>query len=90
MSGKSAAGVACVGLLVTAGECVGADMSVFLLFMAGAFTTRSVAVRLAAAPHGAAAAPSKRAVLAIGEICFSFAGRCDRMKKDPKTKEERL
>ena len=41
---------------------------------AGIITACVAAVRLAAAPHGAAAAPSKRAVLAIGEMRLSFCG----------------
>ena len=90
MPGESAAGVAGVGLLLAAGECAGAGVPAFLLSVADALTACVAAVRLAAAPHGAGAAPAGRAVLAIGEICFSFARRCDRMKKSPKAKEERL
>ena len=44
------------------------------LSVADALTACVAAVRLAAAPHGAAAAPARRAVLAIGEMRLSFCG----------------
>ena len=67
-------GVAGVGLLLAAGECDGAGVPAFLLSVADALTACVAAVRLAAAPHGAAAAPARRAVLAIGEMRLSFCG----------------
>ena len=63
-----------VGLLLAAGECDGAGVPAFLLSVADALTACVAAVRLAAAPHGAAAAPARRAVLAIGEMRLSFCG----------------
>ena len=63
-----------LGLLLAAGECDGAGVPAFLLSVADALTACVAAVRLAAAPHGAAAAPARRAVLAIGEMRLSFCG----------------